>query len=201
MAAETPSRMRPSTSMPADQATPHNTEVGGERRHAGHEEKPPPVKVAEPAAGDEEDGVSRCIARHHELHLGGRGVQLVVDRGQRHVDDEEIGGGQEAAGQQHGERDPARAGRRGRGHGGSVLGGGALPKGRRGRNRRSSLCRATRLHPAGVGQRSSAPRNRRAPDRLRVGPRPRHRRARSLAPRRRRARRWRSWANRARASR
>ena len=73
--------------------------------------------VAEPAAGDEADGVSESIGGDDELDLGEGGVEVGLHGRQGEVDDEEIEGAEEGGDEDDGEGEPAAESRRGGGRG------------------------------------------------------------------------------------
>lgn len=69
----------------------------GERRHAADEQPLAPPRVAEPTERDEATGVRRRIAGDEQFQRGRAGVEVAVDRGQCHVDDEEVEHGEHVA--------------------------------------------------------------------------------------------------------
>ena len=89
-AAEAPCATRAPTSVQASGASPQASEVRREGRHAGEEEPAPPGHVAEPAAEDEQDGVRESVARDDQFEQCGARGQVLVDRRQGDIDDEEV---------------------------------------------------------------------------------------------------------------
>jgi len=86
----------------------------GEPRHADHKHPFAADNIAEPAAGDEADGVGEAVGGDDQLHLGEAGVEVRLDVRQGDVDDEEVEGAEEGGGDDDGEGEPAaQAGRAG----------------------------------------------------------------------------------------
>jgi hypothetical protein len=80
--------------------------VGGDEAcHADQEHAAPAVQVAEPTAGDQEHRITGGVARNDKLQFRWIGAGRSMDR--RHIDDEEVDRGQQAAGQHHDEREPS----------------------------------------------------------------------------------------------
>jgi hypothetical protein len=77
----------------------------GKRRRAGHEQRPPPEQVAEPAAQHEHQRVRDAVAGDDQLERSRRGMQVGIDGGQGDVDDEEVGDGDECAKEHRGQAD------------------------------------------------------------------------------------------------
>ena len=104
----------------------------GEAGHARQEDALTAEDVAEATAGDEADGVGQSVAGNHQLHLGGRGMQIGLHGWQGQVDDEEVERAEEGRRQQDGQSRPAprSGGRRHGGRGKGVRGGkGSRPDG------------------------------------------------------------------------
>jgi hypothetical protein len=80
-----------------------------EQADADHEEAAAAVDVAEPPAGDQRGGVCEAIADHDQLQRAAACVQLMLDRRDRDVDDEEVEHHHERAAQHDEKRDRARA--------------------------------------------------------------------------------------------
>ena len=106
-AAARPCRSRPKISAAGDQARPHNAEASANPARPIEKDRLAAKNVAEPAAGDQEDGIDDGIAGDDELGVARRGVQTRPDRGQRQIDDEEIERREKGADQQDDERRPA----------------------------------------------------------------------------------------------
>ncbi len=90
----------------------------GRERESGHADQKDALateNVAEPAAGDEADGVGESVGGDDELDLGEGGVEVGLHRGQGEVDDEEVERAEEGGGEDDGEGQPAAEAGRGGG--------------------------------------------------------------------------------------
>ncbi|MNK58488.1 hypothetical protein D3C87_775610 [compost metagenome] len=85
-----------------------------EQQQAEHEHAAPAEQVAQPPARDQARGGGQAVARHHQLQRARAGLQVVLHRWQRDVDDEEIEHHQEGAAEHDPQAQPARCGGRDR---------------------------------------------------------------------------------------
>ena len=81
---------------------------GGDReeRHPGEKEPAVGEPVAEPPAGDEERGEGEGVAADHQLEIGQRRVDVLLQVRSRDVDDEEVEQTHEGRDQDHRQRRP-----------------------------------------------------------------------------------------------
>ena len=99
MAAAAPWSARKATSSSTFGASPQASDVTVNEAMPEEEQAAAPERIAEPAAHDEEHGVRDGVAGHDQLQHAGRGLEVPVDGGEGHVDDEEVGDGEEHADQ------------------------------------------------------------------------------------------------------
>ena len=106
-AAPTPCTAREATSQPSVGARPIVAEASGEDDDAEQEDPAAAEDVAEPAAGDEQDGEGERVRVDGPLERGQRRVEVRLDRRQRDVHDGVVEHDHEEGEAHRGERPPA----------------------------------------------------------------------------------------------
>ena len=89
----------------------HSAQQRGEReqRKAGQEDVAAPDQVAEPSGEQQQPAEGDQVGVHHPREGGLREAQIVLDRGQRDVNDRRVEDDHQHPDAQHDERDPAGA--------------------------------------------------------------------------------------------